>query len=352
MVLLPKTAEAATIKDFRPISVIHCLGKLVSKILVNRLAPRLPELMHRNQSVFVKGCYIQDNFRFVQATGKLLHARRKPCILFKVDIARAIDSMSWHFLIEILEHFGFSARCRSWISNILSSASTKILLNGILGERICHGHGLHQGDPLSPMLFLLVMEVLSALIQKVDHWSLLQQLGTNTIPHRASFYVDDLILFVPPEEQDLLTLRHVFEVFEGASRLGCNLSKCQLVPIHCLEEHTQLTLAHFPCQAVQFPIKYLGIPLSVHKLPKASLQPMVDRVANKLPVWKGQPMHRSGHLALIKSTLMAMPVYMSISIGLPEWMHKALEKIMKGFLWTGSEVVQNVKCMVVWGKVQ
>jgi hypothetical protein len=88
------------------------------------------------------------------------------------------------------------------------------------------------------MLFLLVMEVFGGLIWKVDQWSLLQQLGTNSIPQHASFYVDDLILFVSLEEQDLLTLRHIFEVCEGASGVPCNLSKCQLVLICCSEEQT------------------------------------------------------------------------------------------------------------------
>jgi hypothetical protein len=90
----------------------------------------------------------------------------------------------------------------------------------------------------------------------------------------------------------------------------------------------------------------------VQKLPKSALQPMVDRVTDKLPPWKGQLRHRSSRLALIKSTLVGMPVYVSTSIGLPGWMHKALERIMKGFLWTGTEMVQNGKCLVAWGKVQ
>jgi hypothetical protein len=90
---------------------------------------------------------------------------KKALRVLKVDIARAFDFVSWPFLIEILEHFGLSARWRSWISAILSSASTKVLLNGIPDERICHGCRLR------PMLFLLVMEVLSALIQKADQWS-------------------------------------------------------------------------------------------------------------------------------------------------------------------------------------
>jgi hypothetical protein len=146
-----------------------------------------------------------------------------------------------------------------------------IIINGNPGDRICHVRGLWQGGPLSPMLFLLVMEVLSALIRKADQWALLQQLGSNAIPHCAAFYADDLILFVLPEEQDLQTLRCIFEVFERASGLGSNLTRCQLVPIRCSEEPKQLVLAHLPCQAMQFLIKYLKIPLSTHKLPKAAL---------------------------------------------------------------------------------
>jgi hypothetical protein len=91
MVLLPKSVEATTIKDFRPISLIHCLGKLISKILANRLTPRLSGLVHRSQSSFIKGRYIQHNFRYVQAAVWLLHTQKKPCILFKVDLARAFN---------------------------------------------------------------------------------------------------------------------------------------------------------------------------------------------------------------------------------------------------------------------
>jgi hypothetical protein len=79
---------------------------------------------------------------------------------------------------------------------------------------------------------------------------------------------------------------------------------------------------------------------------------MVDRVADKLSVWKGQLMHRSGHLALIKITLETMPVYVSISLELPAWIHKALKKIMKEFLWTSTNVVQSGKCTVAWCRVQ
>jgi hypothetical protein len=173
MVLLPKSADFVAIKDFRPISLIHMLRKLVSKLMVNCLAPRLEELVHVSQSAFVKGCFIQDNFRVVQGTAKLLHARKQSSLLLKVDIACAFDSVDWPFLLEVSEHIGFPAYWRDWVSMLLSTASTKVLLNSNPGERIYHGRGLRQGNPLSPMLFLLVMEALSGLIRHAKAWNLL-----------------------------------------------------------------------------------------------------------------------------------------------------------------------------------
>jgi hypothetical protein len=173
MVLLPKTQNAKAIKEYRPISLIHVIGKLFSKVLANRLAPQLAELIHATHSAFVKGQYIQDNFCYVQASTRLLHARRLPALLLEVDISRAFDSVCWLFLLDVMSFVRFLAAWREWIVVLLSSASTRIQLNSVQGDKICHARDLQQGDPLSPMLFLLVMEVLNCLFRKVDHWKLL-----------------------------------------------------------------------------------------------------------------------------------------------------------------------------------
>jgi hypothetical protein len=246
------------------------VGKLISKVLANRLAPRLAELIHCSQSAFLKGRCIQYNFRFVQSSAKLLHARRLPCLLFKADISRVIDSVTWPFLLEILGHVGFLSVWLNWISALLSTASTKILMNGLPRGKICHARGLCQADPISPMLFLLVMEVLSCLIQKADA---IEGPGYSS----QSFLLHgDIILIVCPRSPDLQLLRKIFDIFHGASGLECNMSKCQLAPIRCSSEQVQMVTDFFPCQVVNFLIKYLGIPLSTTKLPKSAFQPLVD----------------------------------------------------------------------------
>jgi hypothetical protein len=173
MVLLPQSNATACIKDYRPISLIHSVDKLFSKILANRLTPKLPTLVHKSQSTFIQGRTIHDNFRLVQSSVRLLHARRVPSLLFKADMAWAFNSVAWPFVLEVLRHMGFPRTWLGWLSTIVSTTSTRVLLNSKPGERIYHARGLHQGDPLSPMLFLLVMEVLKGLIRKVDAWTIL-----------------------------------------------------------------------------------------------------------------------------------------------------------------------------------
>jgi hypothetical protein len=86
----------------------------------------------------------------------------------------------------------------------------------------------------------------------------------------------------------------------------------------------------FPCQKVEFPIKYLGLPLSTSKLPRLTLQPLANRIADKLPAWKGRMLQRNGHLTLINTMLCVVLFYTSISISLPKWLSR------KAFLWSSS----------------
>ena len=142
MILLRKKSDAATIGDYRPISLIHSFAKLFTKVLARRLAPHMNGLVMHNQSAFIQSRIIHENFKAVQLTAKLLNHSKVPCSLLKIDIAKAFDTVNWRFLIELLQHLGFSRRWVNWISIILSSVSMRVILNGAPGQRICHARGL------------------------------------------------------------------------------------------------------------------------------------------------------------------------------------------------------------------
>jgi hypothetical protein len=228
--LLPK-ANAIEVKDYCPISLVHSFARLVTKLMANHLASRLPDMVSINQSAFDKGRSIHDNFLLVQQLARCLFKKKEPHILFMLDISKVSDSVSWAFLLEVLHNMGFGRKWRNLMCLLLSTSSTQVLVNGVPGESILHHRGLRQEDPLSPMSFLLVMEALNALITKAVQANFLQPLAVQQAKHQISLYADDAILFLRPNRDDLLLISQLLKAFGHALGLRTNLAKSLVPPL-------------------------------------------------------------------------------------------------------------------------
>ena len=222
----------------------------------------------------------------VQQMAHSLHQQKQARILLKLDITKAFDSVSWHFLLEVLRNLGFGQIWCGIISGLLTSSSTHMTLNGIPRERINYQCGLRQGDPLSPMLFILVMDVLHYMVKKAIEEDLLQPLARRALQHKVSLYADDCVLFLRPSAADIGITLDILELFGSASGLKTNIQKSSVLTIRCKQEDREIIQLHLPCQLQDFPCKYLGVPLSIHKLTKAQIQPVIDKIADQLPGWK------------------------------------------------------------------
>jgi hypothetical protein len=104
-------------------------------------------------------------------------------------------------------------------------------------------------------------------------------------------------------------VKEILRIFGDASGLVTNVSKCSMTPIHCEEQDMVAAQEFFPCTEVAFPFKYLGLPLSVKKLPKNIFLELIDKIADKLTGWKSALIHTAGRLTLVKSVLTAIPIH-------------------------------------------
>ncbi|GJY97352.1 RNA-directed DNA polymerase, eukaryota [Tanacetum coccineum] len=192
--LIPKILDANMVKDFRPISLIGSLYKIIAKILANRLVGVLGDLVNEVQSAFVADRQILDGPFILDEVLQWCRRKKKHALIFKVDFEKSFDSVRWDFVDDVLNKFGFGERWRTWIQSCLRSSRGSILVNGSPTEEFQFFRGLKQGDPLSPFLFILIMESLHISFQRVVDAGLFTGIKINSMVNLSHlFYAYDAI---------------------------------------------------------------------------------------------------------------------------------------------------------------
>ena len=171
---------------------------------------------------------------------------------------------------------------------LFSTASSRVLLNGVPGLEILHGRGLRQGDPLSPLLFDIGIDPLNRTLELATEEGLLQPLPDHLAKLRVSLYADDAAIFLVPTAEDITNLAYTLRGFGDATGLVTNFTKSSFSPIRCEGIDLATIMTEFPASVAQFHIKYLGLPLALGRLRRADLQPYIDKTASRLQPWKGK----------------------------------------------------------------
>ncbi|XP_050222272.1 uncharacterized protein LOC126672364 [Mercurialis annua] len=282
-VLIPKIKGATDVKDFRPISFINGVFKLLSNVLANRLSPLLPSVISENQFGFIKGRNIHDCHMIASELIHLVKRRKEEIFLIKLDFKKAFDSISWDFILKMLTRMNFGITWINWISGLLKSAQVSVLANGSPSENF------YMGKAVEGLKAILEEATVQGLIGGV-------KVGGSVNPISLLQFADDTLLFMPND----------------------------------------LVAAVLKCKIESLPITYLGLPLSFKAANAKLWAPVMNNFPKKLSVWKGNLLYLARRLVLIKSVLSSLPVYFMCSFHTPKAVLLSLEQCMRKFLWGGS----------------
>ncbi|GKB32479.1 RNA-directed DNA polymerase, eukaryota [Tanacetum coccineum] len=337
--LIPKNQEAKTTKDFRPITLIGSIYKIITKILANRMVFVLEDLVDEVQSAFISKRQILDGPFILNELYQWCSKKKKQTMIFKVDFEKAYDSVRWDYLDDILKKFGFGEKWCTWIRNCLISSKGSILVNGSPTMEFQFHKGLKQGDPLSPFLFILIMESLHISVNRVVEAGLFRgvQVG-NAIHVSHLFFADDAVFLGHWSDSNIDTILRILDCFYHASGLKINMSKSKLMGISVHRDNVAQAAQKIGCDILQAPFSYLGSKVGSLMSRIQSWDETINLIVARLSRWKMKTLSIGGRFTLIKSVLGSLPIYHMSLFRVPLQVLRKMESI-RGRFFNG--ITQN-----------
>ena len=303
--LIPKFPGAVKITDFRTISCLNTVYKVVSRLLVKRLKPILPKLILPSQTAFVKDRLLVENTilasELINGYHKNNGAKR---ITIKVDIAKAFDTLSWEFLFSCLQGLQLPQQLISWIKACICNTSFMIDYNGTVNGYFKGKRGLRQGDPLSPYLFVIAMNSLSHMLNKAASQNRLKyhsNCKSTKLTHLS--FADDLLIFIDGSIKSVQLVLQILKEFELRSGLAVSMQKTSfftsglsVVEVETIQASMGMTLGSLP-------VRYLGVPLNSRKLSLTNCEPLIQQVKARFSSWSVKSLLFAGRLLLIKTVI-------------------------------------------------
>ncbi|GJV63669.1 putative RNA-directed DNA polymerase [Tanacetum coccineum] len=297
--LIPKKADPLKLSDYRPISLIGSMYKILSKVLAARLSHAIHKLIGPNQTAFLKERQILDGCLIANKIINFAKSEEINMLLFKVDFKKAFDRMNWEFLFDIMSQMNFGSKWRKRISSCLSSASVSVLINGSPSKEFKMERGLRQGDRLSPFLFMIVAEALQVMIIEACNKGILKGLSLGDDGSNISLlqFADNALFF---DEWSKSNVCHLILILDCRGEHGADRS---------------------------LPFIYLGLPVGRSMKTIDAWNEVVNKFTRRLSSWKANMLSIGGRLTLVK-LLLEEDSFRALKIMRRKWFGSVGYKIM------------------------
>ncbi|KAK5836733.1 hypothetical protein PVK06_012533 [Gossypium arboreum] len=343
IILIPKIKNPCELTNFRPISLCRFVYMIISKVLANRLKAVLPSCISQNQSAFVSGRMIHYNILIAH---ELLHylqsSKNGPNkgLVVKLDMSKAYDRVEWNFFEKVMKKMGFEEKWIAKIMECVRSVTYTVKCNNILSDIFIPERGLHQGDPVSPYLFLFYMEAFSRMLIHAQENNTLRGIRASRDGPRINhlFFADDALLFVRNKMSDIECLVNMLNTFSNISVQEINFEKSMVL----FSPNTRRAQRTIFSDLLGMPVveklnNYLGLPIPIGKKKTEVFKDIINKLSCSINSWTKRLLSFGGKEVFIKVVLQSIPTYaMSIFLA-PKGVIEDIQAMLSRTWWSGKE---------------
>lgn len=333
--LIPKVIGADQLTSFRPISLYSTIYKVMARLLKKKLKVCVSDIVQRNQVGFVQDRLLCENVLLASELVKDFNDQgltTRGCL--KIDISKAYDNLSWNFLFKVLHTIEMPYLFIDWIKECVTTPSYSVVINGELHCFFTGRKGLRQGDPISSLLFVIAMDVLSKMLDKGvinGRFGIHPECDAPLITHLS--FADDVLIFFYGAEESLRGILQILEEFRFISGLRINRQKSELLldggnASRCRE----LAVAMGIAQGALL-LCYLGVHLSPKKMTRTDFQPLIDKIAARFNSWTVKHLSFAGRFQLIQAVIYLTVFFWASMFIIPSECVEILERMCGAFLW-------------------
>lgn len=287
----------------------------------------------------MRGRNILEGVAILHETIHELHRKRLSGVILKIYFEKAYDKVKWPFLFQTLRMKGFAPKWISWVRSFIMGGSVAVNVNDDVGKFFQTKKGLRQVDPLPPILFNIVADMLAILINRAKEHGQVSGVVPHLIDGGLSIlqYADDTIIFMENDLEKARNMKLLLGAFEQISGLKINFHKSEVLCFGDAQDSLESYLELFGCKHGDFPLKYLGLPIHFKKLRNSDWKIIEERVEKRLASWKGKHLSIGGRLTLINSVLNSLPLYMMSFFAIPKGVLRKLDYFRSRFFWQGDK---------------
>ncbi|MCO5576650.1 hypothetical protein L7F22_030465 [Adiantum nelumboides] len=331
--LIPKGQDRLEIRNYRPLTMLNSVYKVMAKALALRIKYVVNQVVHPKQFGFVQGRSIHEAILNVIIAIDWAAEQDQDYVMINMDLEKAYDRVSWDFILAVVDRLGFGNNFLGMVKTLFQNANASIQINGYISDNFQLARSIRQGCPLAPLLFAIATD---PLLRNLDLQMQRQAIRALPLPQGQSFltqlFADDNCNIVRCEQGSITALMQVYEDF-------CEVSGSKIAPhkIECLrltykEDSGVLDKCGLTDASVGTIIRYLGCPIGLG-LTQSQCSSWMQRIEAKVYSRNHLRLSLAGRLIVLKHVLMALPVYLATIVSFSGSHWKCMDKIFTDYLW-------------------